>query len=85
MSSIVRAGGYLPARAVPVGASSALFLCETTLAGGEPEPPGHLSVAEAQTAFTASGSRRLLVTQRPQELPVADGVELAREGLAIEL
>jgi ribonuclease BN (tRNA processing enzyme) len=62
-----------------------LFLCEATLADGEPEPRGHLSLAEAQAAFAASGARRLLVTHRPQELPVDAGVELVHDGLAVEL
>ncbi len=70
---------------VELARGSDLFLCEATLAGGEPEPRGHLTLAEAKTAFAASGSRRLLVTHRPRELPVDDGVELAREGLEIEL
>jgi ribonuclease BN (tRNA processing enzyme) len=62
-----------------------LFVCEATLATGEPEPRGHLSLAEAEAAFTAAGARRLLVTHRPQELAVSDGVELARDGLVLEL
>jgi ribonuclease BN (tRNA processing enzyme) len=62
-----------------------LFLCEATLAHGEPEPRGHLSLAEAETAFAASGARRLVVTHRPNELPVGAGVELARDGLQLEL
>jgi ribonuclease BN (tRNA processing enzyme) len=62
-----------------------LFLCEATLADGEPEPRGHLSLAEAETAFAASGARRLLVTHRPHELPVGNGVEIARDGLQLEL
>ena len=62
-----------------------LFLCEATLAVWEPEPRGHLSLPEAESAFAESGARRLLVTHRPQELPVGDDVELARDGLVIEL
>jgi len=62
-----------------------LFVCEATLRQGEPEPRGHLSLAEAQRAFTASKASRLLVTHRPQELPVADGVELAHDGLELSL
>jgi len=70
---------------VELARGSDLFLCEATLADGEPEPRGHLSLAEAESVFAASGSSRLLVTHRPRELPVGDGVELAREGLEIEL
>jgi ribonuclease BN (tRNA processing enzyme) len=62
-----------------------LFLCEATLAVWEPEPRGHLSLAEAESAFAESGARRLLVTHRPRELPVTDGVELAQDGLELEL
>jgi ribonuclease BN (tRNA processing enzyme) len=64
-----------------------LFLCEATLADGlsEGEPRGHLSLAEAEEAFAASGARRLVVTHRPQELPVGAGIELARDGLELEV
>jgi ribonuclease BN (tRNA processing enzyme) len=62
-----------------------LFVCEATLAEGEPEPRGHLNLAEAQAAFAASGARRLLVTHRPHERPVTDDVELAYDGLQLEL
>jgi ribonuclease BN (tRNA processing enzyme) len=64
-----------------------LFVCEATLARGEldGEPRGHLSVDEALGAFEASGARRLLLTHRPTELPVEDGLELAYDGLALEL
>jgi ribonuclease BN (tRNA processing enzyme) len=62
-----------------------LFLCEATLAVWEPEPRGHLSLAEAESAFAASGARRLLITHRPQELAVGDGIEVAYDGLEIEL
>jgi ribonuclease BN (tRNA processing enzyme) len=62
-----------------------LFVCEATLLESEPEPRGHLSLTEAQEAFAASGARRLLVTHRPQELPADGGVELARDGLVLDL
>jgi ribonuclease BN (tRNA processing enzyme) len=62
-----------------------LFLCEATLLDSEPEPRGHLSLAEAESAFAASGARRLLITHRPKELPVRDGIELASDGLGLEL
>jgi len=62
-----------------------LFLCEATLAEWEPEPRGHLSLAEAEAAFAESGARRLLVTHRPQELPVDDGIVLAHDGLELDL
>ncbi len=62
-----------------------LFICEATLLDGEPEPRGHLSLAEAEAAFRASGARRLLVTHRPRELPAGDGIELAHDGLELEV
>jgi ribonuclease BN (tRNA processing enzyme) len=62
-----------------------LFLCEATLAVWEPEPRGHLSLAEAESAFEASGAKRLLVTHRPRELAVTDGIELAYDGLELEV
>jgi ribonuclease BN (tRNA processing enzyme) len=70
---------------VDLARGSDLFLCEATLADTEPEPRGHLSLAEAESACAAAGARRLVVTHRPRELPVGDGVELARDGLAIDL
>jgi len=63
-----------------------LFLCEATLA--DPEPPGergHLTADEATTAFAASGAHRLLVIHRPEELPLDAGVELAHDGLSLEV
>jgi ribonuclease BN (tRNA processing enzyme) len=62
-----------------------LFLCEATLAVWEPEPRGHLSLAEAEAAFAESGARRLLITHRPLELPAGEGIELAHDGLELEL
>jgi ribonuclease BN (tRNA processing enzyme) len=62
-----------------------LFVCEATLLHDEPEPRGHLSLEEAEEAFAASGARRLLVTHRPLERPVPDGVEHASDGLELEV
>jgi ribonuclease BN (tRNA processing enzyme) len=62
-----------------------LFVCEATLLHDEPEPRGHLSLEEAEEAFVASGARRLLVTHRPLERPVPDGVEHASDGLELEV
>ena len=62
-----------------------LFVCEATLAeSGEEGARGHLSLEEAAAAFAASGARRLLVTHRPAELPVAPGFEEARDGLELD-
>lgn len=64
-----------------------LFLCEATLERGalDGQPRGHLSADEACAAFAASGARRLLLTHRPHELPLPDGLEQARDGLELEL
>jgi len=64
-----------------------LFVCEATLLRGELDgtPRGHLSVDEAVAAFRASGANRLLLTHRPHELPVEGGLELAYDGLVIDV
>ena len=64
-----------------------LFLCEATLERGEAdgEPRGHLSAEEAVSAFEASGAKRLLLTHRPHELPLEDGLEQAHDGLELEV
>jgi ribonuclease BN (tRNA processing enzyme) len=62
-----------------------LFLCEATLERGELEGDdrGHLDVDEAVEA--GSGANRLVLTHRPRELPVPDGIEMAYDGLELEL
>ena len=70
---------------VELARDSDLFICEATLEELEPEPRGHLLLEEAQDAFEASGAKRLVITHRPQERPVADGVEQAFDGLVLEL
>ena len=64
-----------------------LFVCEATLLRGEldGQPRGHLSLEEAVEAFEASGAKRLLVTHRPCELPTPDELELAYDGLELEV
>lgn len=64
-----------------------LFVCEATLARGVDDGPlrGHLSAEEALAAADASGTRRVLLTHRPAELPAPPGVEQAYDGLEIEL
>ena len=61
-----------------------LFVCEATLLNGEDDglPRGHLSVEEALAAAAASGTRRVLLTHRPAELPGAgrDRARLRRSG-----
>jgi ribonuclease BN (tRNA processing enzyme) len=64
-----------------------LFICEATLEHGDldGEPRGHLSVDEAVVAFEASGARRLVLTHRPCELDVPRGLELASDGLVLQV
>jgi ribonuclease BN (tRNA processing enzyme) len=62
-----------------------LFVCEATLAeSGEEGARGHLTLEEAAAAYEASGARRLLVTHRPTELPLAAGFEQASDGLELD-
>jgi ribonuclease BN (tRNA processing enzyme) len=74
-------------RLVELARASDLFVCEATLTHGDDDglPRGHLSVEEALAAARQSGTRRVLLTHRPAELPVPDGVELAYDGLELEL
>jgi ribonuclease BN (tRNA processing enzyme) len=64
-----------------------LFICEATLLSGDAdgEPRGHLSIDEAVAAFGDSGAGRLLLTHRPHELPVDEGLELAHDGLELTI
>jgi ribonuclease BN (tRNA processing enzyme) len=63
-----------------------LFICEATLAESrEPGLRGHLSADEAVDAFDASGAQRLVIIHRPEELPLADGLERAHDGDVYEL
>lgn len=64
-----------------------LFLCEATLERGEldGEPRGHLSAEEAIEAFESSGARRLLLTHRPSELSLEEGLDRAYDGLELEV
>jgi ribonuclease BN (tRNA processing enzyme) len=40
---------------------------------------------EAVAAFEASHAKRLILTHRPRELPLEDGLELAYDGLEVDL
>ncbi|MCL4290350.1 MAG: MBL fold metallo-hydrolase [Thermoleophilia bacterium] len=66
-----------------LAAGADLFLCEATLRDGGDDAPtrGHISVEEA----LQHAAGRVLVTHRPVELPVSDGIERAREGLRVEV
>ena len=64
-----------------------LFVCEATLERPEldGEPRGHLAAEEAVAAFEASGAERLVLTHRPNELTLDESLELAYDGLEIDL
>jgi ribonuclease BN (tRNA processing enzyme) len=64
-----------------------LFVCEATLLQPNPEggTRGHLSSEEALEAFEAAQAKRLLLTHRPFERPLEDSLELAHDGLEIQL
>jgi ribonuclease BN (tRNA processing enzyme) len=74
-------------RLAEVARGADLFICEATLERGEldGEPRGHLSADEAFAAFEASGAHRLLLTHRPQELPLDNGLQLAYDGLVVDV
>jgi ribonuclease BN (tRNA processing enzyme) len=74
-------------RLTEVARGADLFICEATLERGEldGEPRGHLSADEAVEAFEASGAKRLLLTHRPDELPLENGLELAHDGLQLDV
>ncbi len=68
-------------RDLTVGAD--LFLCEATLAdaAADADPRGHMSAEEA----VAAGQGRVILTHRPAELPLPPGLELARDGVVVEV
>jgi ribonuclease BN (tRNA processing enzyme) len=68
-----------------LGRDADLFVCEATLERADLDGPerGHLAPDEA--AGAAAGAKRLLVTHRPQELSLPDTVELAYDGLELEI
>jgi ribonuclease BN (tRNA processing enzyme) len=90
----VAAGGKVVAFSADTGPTDVLlelaadanvFLCEATLADGEPEPRGHLTAGEAAAAALAARAHRLLLVHRPSELATPDGLELAYDGLELKL
>ena len=44
-----------------------------------------LTFVEAVDAFEASGAKRLLLTHRPSERPLDDSLDLAHDGLELEI
>ncbi len=87
-STIAYSGDTGPSdRLADLARASDLFVCEATLRQGQDDgqPRGHLSLDEAVAAAEAAGAARLLVTHRPAELAVPEGVERAHDGLELEL
>jgi ribonuclease BN (tRNA processing enzyme) len=88
----IEADGKIAAFSADTGPTPALaelasgadvFLCEATLGEVEPGPRGHLTAGEAEEA--AAGARRLLLVHRPAELATPNGLELAYDGLELQL
>jgi ribonuclease BN (tRNA processing enzyme) len=85
-SMLAYTGDSAPSPALAeLGRDADLFVCEATLARPEPGLRGHLTLEEALEAYEASSARRFLVVHRPTELPVPDGVELAHDGMELEV
>ncbi len=77
-----------PSDALPkLAADADLFVCEATLLQPNPEggTRGHLAATEAVEAFEASGAKRLLITHRPSERPLEDGLEQAYDGMEVDV
>jgi ribonuclease BN (tRNA processing enzyme) len=90
----IEAGGVVLAYSADSGPSPALedaardadlFLCEATLDGPDGEPRGHLRAEEAIAAAEAAGAKRLVLVHRPAELGAPDGVEVAHDGLVLDI
>jgi ribonuclease BN (tRNA processing enzyme) len=82
--TLAYSGDSAPTRELAALARGAdLFLCEATLSAGDKDgvPRGHLSAEEALAA--ADGP--ILLTHRPVELALPDGVPLAHDGLVVEI
>ncbi len=87
-TTIAYSGDSAPSeRLAELARGTELFVCEATLADGtdDGQPRGHLSVDEALAAAEAAGTKRVLLTHRPSELAVPDGIERAFDGMTIDL
>jgi len=87
-STLAYSGDSGPSDALATLARDAdVFVCEATLAVTNPEggTRGHLSAEEAEDAFRRSGAKRLLLTHRPSERPLANGFEQVYDGFELEL
>jgi ribonuclease BN (tRNA processing enzyme) len=87
-TTLAYSGDSGPSAALPELARDAdLFLCEATLLAPNPEggTRGHLAADEAAEAFEASNAKRLLLTHRPAERPLANGYEQVYDGFELSL
>jgi ribonuclease BN (tRNA processing enzyme) len=86
-ATLAYSGDSAPSPALAEVARNAdLFICEATLAESkEGALRGHLSADEAVAAFEESGALRLVIIHRPDELPLANGLERARDGDVYEI
>jgi ribonuclease BN (tRNA processing enzyme) len=62
-----------------------LFLCEATLDEPETGQRGHLAASEASAVALQANARRLLLVHRGVELPTPEGVEVAYDGLELNV
>ena len=87
-TTLAYSGDSGPSDALPELARDAdVFVCEATLLAPNPEggTRGHLAAEEAEAAFVASGAKRLLLTHRPAERPLANGFEQVYDGFELDL
>jgi ribonuclease BN (tRNA processing enzyme) len=72
---------------VELARAADLLVIEATLADDDPDASGggHLSARQALAYAREAGARRVLLTHRPVELPAPDGVQVASDGLVVEL
>ena len=70
-------------RASPATSTSSSARRRSNAASSTASRAGHLSADEAVASYEASGARRLLLTHRPRELVLADGLEQAYDGLEL--
>jgi ribonuclease BN (tRNA processing enzyme) len=86
--TVAYSGDSAPSEALVALAEDAdLFVCEATLERGELDGDlrGHLDVEEALAAHRDAGAHRILLTHRPSELPLPEGLERAYDGLELTI